>query len=60
MSKDVETAKIRSALQQCEEYLDQRADADCDETGFIPNEEMTLLAEVRDALSMLTEETGNE
>ncbi|MGR9384879.1 hypothetical protein [Rhizobium leguminosarum] len=38
------------ALQECEEYFDNRADADCDQDGFIPNEEMKLLAVVRDAL----------
>lgn len=38
------------ALRECEEYFDQRADADCDQDGFIPNEEMKLLQVVRDAL----------
>jgi hypothetical protein len=41
---------LLEALQECEEYFDNRADADCDQDGFIPNEEMKLLAVVRDAL----------
>lgn len=46
-------SKIRlmnAALEQCEEYFDNRADADCDQDGFIPNTEMKLLCEVREAL----------
>jgi len=38
------------ALLACEDYLDKRADADCDQDGFIPNEEMILLSSVRAAL----------
>lgn len=40
--------QMKSALQECEEYFDQRADvADySDETGHTPNEEMNLLTEV--------------
>ncbi len=38
---------VISVLAECEEYFDQRADADCDQDGFIPNEEMKLLSEVR-------------
>lgn len=38
------------ALHECEEYFDQRADADCDQDGYIPNEEMKLLQVVREAL----------
>lgn len=43
-------ADLIAALQECEEYFDQRADADCDQDGYIPNEEMKLLTLVRDAL----------
>lgn len=43
-------AVLVDVLRECEGYFDQRADADCDQDGFIPNEEMKLLAEVRDAL----------
>lgn len=42
---------LLSALMECEAYFDQRADADCDQDGFIPNEEMKLLAEVRNAIA---------
>ncbi len=41
------------ALTECEEYFDNRADADCegDPLEFVPNKEMRLLSVVRDALS---------
>lgn len=42
------------ALREAEEYFDNRADADCDETGFIPNEEMKLLTVVRAAIAKAT------
>lgn len=38
------------ALRECEDYFDDRADADCDQDGYIPNEEMKLLQVVREAL----------
>lgn len=38
------------ALDACEDYFDNRADADCDQDGYIPNEEMKLLTLVREAL----------
>lgn len=44
-------ARIRSALVECETYFEARADADCDQDGFIPNEEMRILVEVKEALS---------
>ena len=33
---------IIEALVAASEYFDERQDADCDEVGFIPNEEMQL------------------
>jgi hypothetical protein len=42
---------LLEALEACEEYFDNRADADCDQDGYIPNEEMKLLTLVRAALS---------
>lgn len=39
-----------SALCECEEYFDNKADADCDQDGFIPNKEMRILSEVREAI----------
>lgn len=45
----IKTALI-GALQECEEYFDKRADADHDQDGFIPNEEMRLLTMVKEAL----------
>lgn len=41
---------MASALAECEDYFDNRADADCDQDGFIPNKEMRLLTVVREAL----------
>lgn len=43
-------AELIASLQECEEYFDNRADADHDETGFVPNKEMRLLSIVRAAL----------
>jgi hypothetical protein len=43
-------AALIEALDACEDYFDNRADADCDQNGFIPNEEMKLLQVVREAL----------
>lgn len=43
--------EVLEALLQCEDYFDNRADADCDQDGFIPNEEMRLLSAVREALA---------
>lgn len=42
------------ALYEAEEYFDNRADADHDETGFVPNEEMKLLTVVRAAIAKAT------
>lgn len=44
---------IIEALEECEAYFDNRADADCDQDGFIPNEEMKLLSKVQSALEPL-------
>jgi hypothetical protein len=46
----VSAPDLLAALYECEAYFDNRADADCDQDGFIPNEEMKLLSEVREAL----------
>jgi len=45
-----DNADLIELLIECEEYFDDLADADCDETGFIPNKEMRLLTMVREAL----------
>ena len=47
--------KNRKAV-ECEEYFDNRSDADCDQDGFIPNEEMKRLQGVRDALAAAKKE----
>jgi imidazolonepropionase-like amidohydrolase len=43
----------REALDACEDYFDSRQDADCDQDGFIPNEEMRLLHQVSKALNYI-------
>lgn len=45
-----ENEKLRAELAECEDYFDNRADADCDQDGYIPNEEMKRLTSVREAL----------
>ena len=47
-----EITRLREALKECEEYFDQRADAEyfTDSPTPIPNEEMKMLVLVRDAL----------
>ena len=44
---------IVEALTQACEYFADRQDADCDEVGFIPNEEMKLLMLCEAALEVL-------
>jgi len=48
-----EIARKDAALEECEEYFDNRADADCegDPAEFVPNREMVLLTAVREALT---------
>lgn len=38
------------ALDVCADYLDDRADADCDQDGFVPNKEMQILSKVERAI----------
>lgn len=44
---------LREALESCEDYFDQRADADAqgDPMRYVGNKEMTMLGEVRAALA---------
>lgn len=43
---------LLEALDECEYYFEQRADADWDaEDGFIPNKEMRMLSVVRAAIA---------
>lgn len=44
-------AQLESALGEVREYFEERADADCDQDGFIPNTEMTMLCEIDEVLS---------
>jgi hypothetical protein len=41
------------ALTECAEYFAQRSDADCDQDGFIPNEENKLLTLVDDVVNRI-------
>lgn len=41
------------ALEECEDYFDQRSDADGDSEGYHPNREMTMLVLVQDALAKI-------
>lgn len=43
------------ALEEALEYFDNKSDADHDETGFVPNTEMTMASIVDAALSKLKE-----
>jgi len=44
---------VEEVLEECEDYFDNRADADCDQDGFVPNKEMSLLMAVRNALIII-------
>jgi len=40
--------KLLGALADCYDYFDSRADADCDQDGFAPNEEMKMLSALKE------------
>jgi hypothetical protein len=44
--------EMKAALQECESYFEERADAEIDHAGTHGNREMQLLVEVRDALGV--------
>ena len=46
-------ALAQEALTEAEEYFDDRADADCGQDGYIPNEEMKHLCSIRNALVVM-------
>ncbi len=50
MRKDAIINELLETLFECEDYFDNRADADCDQDGFIPNKEMLILSAVREAI----------
>lgn len=54
-SQSLSLSEAAEALEQCEAYFDNRADADCqgDPAEFVPNREMVLLTVVRDALTKI-------
>jgi hypothetical protein len=42
--------ELECLLGDLDDYFDGRSDADCDQDGFIPNEEMKLLTQIRELL----------
>lgn len=42
--------QLEGTLGECQSYFEKCADADCDQDGFIPNEEMALLCEIDEVL----------
>jgi hypothetical protein len=42
--------ELEFLLSDLDEYFDGRADADCDQDGFIPNEEMKMLTRIRELI----------
>jgi hypothetical protein len=42
---------LTNVLADCEDYFDRRSDADCDQDGFIPNDEMRHLTAIREAIA---------
>lgn len=48
LRKQYEAAQ--TILTKCEDYFEVIADADCDQGGFIPNEEMRMLSEIREII----------
>ncbi len=49
---------IIDALEECEEYFDQRADADYEDERYVGNKEMNLLTVVREAIAKAKEPKG--
>lgn len=54
VSRGDPAAVMLEALREAEEYFYNLADADHDETGFVPNKEMELLTVVRAAIAKAT------
>ena len=50
--------QMKAALQECEAYFEERADAECftDSAGPVGNDEMRLLVEVQAAIANLPKE----
>jgi hypothetical protein len=53
MTPELMKAEILEVLNECWEYFDNRADADCDQDGFIPNAEMRLKSRCDEATELL-------
>lgn len=49
--------EMTDVLEECEAYFDNKADADHDESGFVPNREMVLLSAVKAAIALHTKNT---
>lgn len=42
--------QLKNLLLELLDYFDQRADCDCDQDGFIPNEEMRIMMRIEEEL----------
>lgn len=53
--KEIEHAisEALDALEQAEEYFEKLADADMDQDGYIPNEEMRHLVRIQNVIKLL-------
>lgn len=45
-----ENERLRAELNECAEYFDRFSDADHDQDGFVPNEEMKMLSMIKLAM----------
>lgn len=43
-------AELTAELNECRGYFEERADADCDQDGFIPNDEMKRMISIDECL----------
>lgn len=55
-----EIKRLRGAIAECADYFDRFADADCDQDGFIPNEEMRMASMLAPLLPTPPKEDGHD
>jgi len=48
--KEKEIAELKELLKECEDYFDNKADADFENDTYVPNAEMALLSRIRNNL----------
>lgn len=49
-----DVSDLVSVCEDCEAYFDNKADADCDQDGYHPNREMSILSRLKTALGATT------